>query len=93
MIKVYEKLLNNIIMKKLKNLGKALSKAEQKEIKGGAFSPSLCSEGTLNLCESDDDCCGSETCELGTHIEPGRNEFDVHQVGGGPNWSTEQRCR
>jgi len=45
-------------MKKFENLGKKLSKEEQKKIKGGNFDPGTnpCS----GLCESDSDCLNAD---------------------------------
>ncbi|AXT18911.1 hypothetical protein D7030_00695 [Flavobacteriaceae bacterium AU392] len=50
MIKGFKQLLNILIMKNLKNLGKALNKIEQKAINGGS---------NPDACRNDRDCEGS----------------------------------
>ena len=57
-------------MKNLSKLGKALSKAEQKEINGGGLSPfiDLCSsgDGAGQSCNVDAHCCPGLSCAGGS---------------------------
>lgn len=49
--------------KSILNLGKALNRAEQKEISGGfGIVPHLCVSN--QKCVTDDDCCFGESCHL-----------------------------
>jgi hypothetical protein len=63
-------------MKKLKNLGRALNKAEQKEISGGkrGLAPyiDVCGtgDGAGLSCSSNEDCCPGLQCTAGSSWRP-----------------------
>lgn len=76
-----------------------MSRTEQKEVFGGRSKfkvPELCIDGQFNLCSSDEDCCGDETCNW---YPPGYSDWDSCHAspncwGGTPAGTpgSQQRC-